>query len=315
MLSYLLIIGGIAALYAGGELMMYGAVSISKKMKIPQILIGLTIVSLATSMPEIMVAIRSSLQGIPDLAVGSVVGTNIVNVYLILALAALIMPIVVDRIAIRENLFIMILASTSLLGVSLVFGEIGRWAGILFLSALAGYYIFSYYHAQNHQDCEEVVDDIAPVSSLWVAILLVGLSVVALTFGSNWLVDGASAIAESFGVTEAVIGLTIVAFGTSLPELTLCVIGAVRGHSEIAFGNIVGSSIINIFAVLGMASLIKPIPLNPALIKFDIPLLFVLTLLLAIVLEWRGKLGRPTALVFLLIYATYLTYTTTMALG
>jgi len=315
MAPYLQILGGIVALYAGGELMMHGAVSVSKKMRIPQILIGLTIVSIATSMPEIMVAIRSSLQGIPDLAVGSVVGTNIVNVYLILALSALIMPIVVDKIAIRENLFIMIAASASLLGVGFFFGEIGKLAGLLFLGALIAYYIYSYRHAQNHQDCEEVVDDIAQVSSLWMALLFVALSALALTFGSNWLVDGASAIAQKFGVTEAVIGLTIVAFGTSLPELTLCVIGAVRGHSEIAFGNIVGSSIINIFAVLGIAAMIKPIPINPSIMRFDIPLLFILTLLLAIILKWRGKLSRPTAVVFLVIYASYLAYTFMTAIG
>ncbi|MCL2491986.1 MAG: calcium/sodium antiporter, partial [Coriobacteriia bacterium] len=300
MMSYILILGGFVALYIGGELFMSGAVSISQKLRIPPLIIGLTIASIATSTPEIMVAIRSAFEDMPDLAAGSVVGTNVVNVYLILALAALIMPIVVDRVAIRANLLFMIIASSALLVAGLLFGEIGRIAGIVFLLILAGYYIHSYYHARTFDEHpEEVIGDIRTVSTLWAALLLIAIAIVFLTAGSHWLVDGASAIAQQFGLSEAVIGLTIVAFGTSLPELTLCVIGALRGHSSLAFGNIVGSHIINILAVLGVTSIIKPIALSPLLVRYDIPLLLILTLLLALVLELRGKIGRITAVLFL----------------
>lgn len=303
-------------MYIGGELFMKGAVTISKRLRIPPLLIGLTIASLATSMPEIMVGISSSLEGVPDLAVGSVVGTNIVNVFLILALAALIMPIVVDRVAIRQNLIMMIIASTALFFVGVLAGQIDRFIGALFLIALVGYYLYSYYHALNKDEHpEEVLDDIKDFSSIGLALLFIFFAVIALFLGSDWLVIGASSIATQFGLTEAVIGLTIVAFGTSLPELTLCVIGALRGHSEIAFGNIVGSHIINIFAVLGIASMIKPIPINPSLTRFDIPLLLFLTLVLAVVLEWRGKLNRTTAVVFLLIYISYIIVTYTGVLS
>ena len=303
-------LSGFAALYAGGELLVYGSVGIARRLRIPLMLIGLTVVSMATSMPEIMVAIRSALDGVPDLAVGNVVGTNIVNIYLILAIAALIMPIVIDKRAIRHNLVIMIGASGLLLTVGLLFGEVGFATGIVFLTALVGYYVYSYYHAQaTDEHPDEVLDDIKDVSSLFIGLLYTVIGVAALTLGAHWLVDGARTIADLYGVSQVVIGLTVVAIGTSLPELTLCVIGAMRGHSEIAFGNIVGSHTINILAVLGVAAMIRPIPINPTLVRFDIPLLFILTILLAIILEWRGKLTRAIAVLFLGIYVAFVAST------
>ncbi|MGL6140699.1 MAG: calcium/sodium antiporter, partial [Planktothrix sp.] len=275
----LLLIAGLVLLVLGAELLVRGASTIASILGIPSLLVGLTIVAYGTSSPEMSVSIQSSLAGQPDIALGNVVGSNIFNVLIILGISSLIAPLMVANQLIRLDVPIMIGVSF----LTLMFasdGKISRVDGtILFIGAIV-YTLFLIYEAKKQKN-EESDGDQSPNAvennpKNWIInIGFIGIGLVLLVQGSNWLVESSISIARAIGVSELVIGLTIIAAGTSLPELASSVVATIRGERDIAVGNVIGSNIFNILAVLGLSSAVSPegINVSTAALNLDIPVM------------------------------------------
>ena len=280
---------------------MRGSVGIARRMAIPPLLIGLTVVGFGTSTPELLVSVDAALRGAPDIAIGNIVGSNIANMLLIVSVTCLVWPIAVSGSTLRRDTAVMVIGVLALVPIFAI-GEMGRLAGGLLVTGLASYLIWAY--LQPGDATVEDIDAPPPVSAL-VSVLWVVGGLVVLMFGARFLVDGSVSIARGFGVSEAFIGLTIVAVGTSLPELATSVIAAFRRQSEIAIGNIVGSNIFNVLGILGITALIKPIPVADRFLNFDLPIMIMVSLILTILLLTRPVIGRKVGLAGLAGYAVY----------
>ena len=301
-MDYIYVFAGLLGLFFGGEGLVRGSVGIARRLAIPPLLIGLTVVGFGTSTPELLVSVDAALRGVPDIAVGNIVGSNIANILLIVGLTALVWPIRVSGATLRRDTAVMLAAAFALLPV-FALGEIGRLPGVLLVLALAVYLTFAYLRPGS----EAAEEQGAPApSSVVVSLLWVVGGLVILMFGARFLVDGAVSIARGYGVSEAFIGLTIVAVGTSLPELATSVIAAFRRQSEIAIGNIVGSNIFNVLGILGVTALIKPIPVASRFLTFDLPVMMMVSLVLTGLLLTRPVIGRGVGLVLLAAYVAYI---------
>lgn len=306
-----LFIAGFALLIKGADLLVDGAASVAKKFNISNLAIGLTVVAFGTSAPEFAVNIFSSLSGKTDIAIGNIIGSNIANIFLILGAAAIVYPLTVQKSTTWKEIPMSLLAAAM---VGLMANDIAidkgasnvitRIDGLVLLSffIIFLYYIYGIAKAGNGFT-EEKVEEMRAGKSL----LFIGAGLVALVVGGKWIVDGAVVIAEAFGVSQAVIGLTVVAVGTSLPELATSVVAAYRKHADIAIGNVVGSNIFNVFWILGVSSIINPLPLQPGS-NFSIGIMVLASILLFAVLfigkkhvmeRWQGGL-------FLGVYAAYI---------
>jgi cation:H+ antiporter len=300
-LDYIYVIAGLIGLFFGGEALVRGSVGIARRMAIPPLLIGLTVVGFGTSTPELLVSVDAALRGAPDIAIGNIVGSNIANMLLIVGVTCLVWPIAVSGSTLRRDTAVMVIGVLALVPIFAI-GEMGRFAGGLLVTGLASYLIWAYL-----QPGDAAVEDIdtPPLVSALVSVLWVVSGLVVLMFGARFLVDGSVSIARGFGVSEAFIGLTIVAVGTSLPELATSVIAAFRRQSEIAIGNIVGSNIFNVLGILGITALIKPIPVADRFLNFDLPIMIMVSLILTILLLTRPVIGRKVGLAGLAGYAVY----------
>ncbi len=301
-MDYLSIMAGLVGLFLGGEALVRGSVSIAHKMSISPFVIGLTVVGFGTSTPELLVSVQAALKGVPDIAIGNIVGSNIANVLLIVGVTALVWPIHVAGSALRRDTTIMILSALALVPL-FAMGEIGRVAGLTLVAGLIAYLVWTFLKPRQEASDDEAEAAATPIVNalLWVALGLVGL-----LFGARFLVDGAVSVAQDFGVSEAFIGLTIVAIGTSLPELATSLIAAFRHQSDIAIGNIVGSNIFNVLGILGVTSIVAPIPVAPRFLTFDLPIMIVVSIVLTGLLLLHQKIGRRTGAVMLLAYCAYL---------
>jgi cation:H+ antiporter len=299
-LDWVFLFGGLVGLFLGGEALVRGAVGIARKLTIPPLLIGLTVVGFGTSTPELLVSVDAALRGVPDIAIGNIVGSNIGNILLIVGLSALVWPIRVMGGTLRRDTAVMMAAAFVLIPLFWL-GQMGRLSGGLLVAGLIGYLVWAYLHPCP----DNAEDDPAPVLPLWQSALWVALGLGALMIGARFLVDGAVNIARGYGVSEAFIGLTIVAVGTSLPELATSLIAAFRRQSEIAIGNIVGSNIFNVLGILGVTALIAPIPVADRFLRFDLPVMIASSVLLTGLLLLRPQIGRPVGVVLLLAYAVY----------
>lgn len=300
-MDYIYVIAGLIGLFFGGEALVRGSVGIARRMAIPPLLIGLTVVGFGTSTPELLVSVDAALRGAPDIAIGNIVGSNIANMLLIVSVTCLVWPIAVSGSTLRRDTAVMVIGVLALVPIFAI-GEMGRFAGGLLVTGLASYLIWAY--LQPGDATVEDIDAPPPVSAL-VSVLWVVGGLVVLMFGARFLVDGSVSIARGFGVSEAFIGLTIVAVGTSLPELATSVIAAFRRQSEIAIGNIVGSNIFNVLGILGITALIKPIPVADRFLNFDLPIMIMVSLILTILLLTRPVIGRKVGLAGLAGYAVY----------
>ena len=298
MLDWIYLGGGLIALFVGGEALVRGAVGIARKLAMSPLLIGLTVVGFGTSTPELLVSVDAAWRGSPDIAVGNIVGSNIGNILLILGVTALISPIVIRGATLARDSAIM-LAAALLLVPMFWLGQIGRPAGALLVAGLAGFLLWAYLQPGEAPEA----DDTPPLPA-WQSVLWVALGLAGLMLGARFLVDGAVNIARGFGVSEAFIGLTIVAVGTSLPELATSLIAALRRQSAIAIGNVVGSNIFNVLGILGATALVAPIPVAPRFLAFDLPVMIGATLALVVMLR-AGRIGRLMGVVLLLAYAAY----------
>lgn len=300
-MDYFYVVAGLIGLFFGGEALVRGSVGIARRLAIPPLLIGLTVVGFGTSTPELLVSVDAALRGVPDIAIGNIVGSNIANILLIVGLTCMVWPIVVSGATLRRDTAVMLAAAFALVPI-FAMGEMGRVAGGLLVIGLASYLIWAY--LQPGEAVTEDIDAPAPASAL-VSVLWVVGGLVILMFGARFLVDGSVSIARGFGVSEAFIGLTIVAVGTSLPELATSVIAAFRRQSEIAIGNIVGSNIFNVLGILGITALIKPIPVADRFLTFDLPIMIAVSLVLTGLLLTRPVIGRGVGLAGLAGYAVY----------
>lgn len=309
--NILLILLGFALLIKGADFLVDGSSSIARKFHIPQIIIGLTIVSIGTSMPEMFVSLTSSIEGYSDMAMGNVIGSNVCNLLLILGLSTVIRPVKFQK----ETRLIEI---PMCLGISIVFmilcniGEgINRIDGIILLALFAIFITYTIimglkgekFDKEDNEEDEKTVKDI-PV---WKSILYVILGIIALKFGGDFTVDNAVIIANHFHISEQIISLTILAIGTSLPELVTSVTAAIKGNSDIAIGNIIGSNIFNMLFIIGATSLIKPISYS---LSYNIDMWILLggTLLLSLfpIIPPKNKMNRPNGAIYLALYAIYM---------
>ncbi|USZ51359.1 calcium/sodium antiporter [Halomonas sp. DN3] len=268
-------------------------------------LVGMTIVSIGTSAPEIVVSVMASLDGAPDLATGNALGSNIANIALVLGVTALVVPIPVRFTIVRRELPLL-LGATGLAGYALADGSLDRLDAALLIALL----VFSLWWLFRADEAEQEMADDIPGMALGKAIGWLVLTLAVMIVSSRALVWGATELARTFGVSELVIGLTVVAIGTSLPELAACVASALKRHHDLAIGNVIGSNLFNMLAVLPVPALLAPGATDPAAAGRDFPVMLGLTLLLAALLLWqrRGRLGRWIGALLACTYALYLTW-------
>ena len=289
MLTYLYLIAGLLLLIAGGNYLVKGGVAVAKRFKVPTLIIGMTIVAFGTSSPEFIVSLQSALQGHPEISIGNVVGSNIANIGLILGITALILPMAVNRTSVKIDIPFLIFCS--LLFFTLAQDNlITRGEGLIFVILLVLFTLLSIYKGKKENPTEtpteEPVKEDAPKEkelNMIGAIIMIIASCAALTFGANLLIDSAVSIAKDFGVSERVISVTLVAFGTSIPELATSIMAAFRKENDIAIGNVVGSNIFNILFVIGCSALITPIEnFDFAAFSFDFYWMIIFTAILAL---------------------------------
>lgn len=311
-MMYLLVIAGFVLLLVGAEIMLRGAVGLAEKFNISKLVVGMTVVALGTSAPELLVSLNAALAGSAGLAIGNVVGSNIANILLVLGVAGLLMPIVVEPGALKRDGW-MLLFGTGLFMALTFRGEIDLVAGLVLLAYFIGFLGYTYVREKQSVDAvgemyEHEVDDIegVPHSLLKILTYLV-LGFAGLIYGADLLVEGGVAIARVFGVSEAVIGLTVIAFGTSLPELAATVIAALRKHADVAIGNIVGSNIFNVVGIVGVVSVITPMEIPARVVNFDVWVMLAATLIMMpYMIGRRQKLGRFEASIILVAYLVYI---------
>lgn len=298
----LMLAGGLALLTAGAEALVRGAISLANRFGMPPLLIGLTVVGFGTSMPELLVSLQAALGGSPAIAVGNVVGSNTANTLLILGVAAAISPIAARIPNLKRDLVMMLLAAAVMLGLG-YWGVISFWLGLTMFLSLAAYLAWVT-HTDRRRMTDEETELTLKIAGWKEALYIVG-GLAGLFIGADLLIDAATAIAREFAVSEAVIGLTIVAVGTSLPELATSIVAAFRRQSEIALGNVVGSNIFNILGILGITAIVVPVPVADTFARFDIPFMLGALLALCALIFLRGAIGRLAGLGMLTVYAAY----------
>lgn len=317
---FLLFVLGLAALILGAELLVRGASRLALTLGISPLVVGLTVVAFGTSSPELAISVQSAWSGQVDIALGNVVGSNIFNVLLILGLSALITPLVVHQQLIRREVPLMIAVSLLLWGMA-ADGGIARWEGILLVLGLIAYIIYAI--RASRRESAEIVEEYAEALhapecispgawdrhwSVQLALIVGGL--VLLVLGSNWLVEAAVAIARALGVSELVIGLTLIAAGTSLPEVATSIMAAIRGERDIAVGNVVGSNLFNILGVLGVSATVAPASLtvSPALLAFDLPVMVAVAVACLPIFFTGNLIARWEGGLFFAYYIAYTAY-------
>ncbi len=310
----LLLVGGLVALVGGAELLVRGAAKLAVAVGISPLVVGLTVVAFGTSSPELAVSVQSAFSGSADIALGNVVGSNIFNILLILGLSAIITPLIVNQQLIRLDVPIMIGVSILLLLLGLD-GNIGRIDGLLLFSGVIAYTAYGIWQSRKenqdvHKEYEDEYGDKGKntgwkATLLNIVFILAGLGLLVL--GSDWLVKGAVSLARLFNVSDLVIGLTIVAAGTSMPEVATSVMAAIKGERDIAVGNVVGSNIFNILAVLGLSSLVGPngINVSQTALAFDIPIMIAVAVASLPVFFTAHTITRLDGGLFLAYYVGY----------
>lgn len=303
----LLIIAGIILLYIGAEGLVRGSASLATRVGVSPLIAGLTVVAFGTSAPELSVSVSAALEGRSDIALGNVVGSNIFNIAVILGIAALIQPLRIQLAVIRRDIPVMIGAS-ALAFALVLYGGVPRSAGLVLLLGLGLYLFFTIRSAKGAGAGagDELIDVPPLMSKSWVIdglVLVGGLGVLIL--GSRLFVDGATVLAKSMGVSDAVIGLTVVAAGTSLPELAASVVAAFRKQSDIAIGNVVGSNIFNIFCILGITATVSPIHSSGIGLRDGVAMMFLALILLPFAMTGR-RISRVEGAILVSVYGAYL---------
>ena len=312
MLAALEIVAGMALLLGGGEALVRGAVAIARRLGVSPLLIGLTLVGYGTSTPELVASLEAALAGVPDVALGNVVGSNIANVLLILAVAVLVSPVRIEPSSFRRDAAALTVSAVAAVALAAT-GEVGRVSGLILLGLVVLYTVATY-RAEAAKPDEwgaileaegELKDGSRPLAPGRAAAFALG-GIVATLVGAGMLIDGAVTLARGIGVSELVIGLTLVAVGTSLPELATSLVAARRGQTELAYGNVVGSNIYNLLAILGITALASPLPVPAGLLAFDLPVMLAATAALILFALTGWRIGRREGATLLAGYLLYL---------
>jgi cation:H+ antiporter len=306
---------GLVLLLLAGDVLVKGAVNLSLRLGIPALIVSLTVVAFGTSAPELLVSIKAVLDGVPGLALGNVVGSNTANILLVLGVPALISGLHAGSDTRRTYLFMI---GGSILFIGLAFaGPLTWWHGLVLLAALGFVLLDAARAANDHRKAtngaaagapppEAEIEEADPDMPWWKIGLYLALGLVGLPLGADLLVDSSVAIARAFGVTETVIGLTLVAIGTSLPELATTVMAALRRHADVALGNVIGSNMFNLLGIMGVTALVGQVPVDAAFLSFDLWVMLAASLLLAPFVFLRWSMGRLVGLVSLALYVAYL---------
>ena len=312
MLTYILFAIGFVFLIKGADLLVDGSSSLAHRIGVSDLIIGLTIVSLGTSAPELLVNIMASINGAADVGIGNILGSNIANIFLILGISALIYPLLIQKSTTWKEVPLNFLSGLILLALTndiFLDGTTGnilsRTDGIILMS----FFLIFLYYTISLARSEKNGDHKVPKHSVLKSVIMVIVGIVGLAYGGQWVVDGATTIAKNFGVSEALIGLTIVAVGTSLPELATSAVAAYKHNTDIAIGNVVGSNIFNIFWVLGLSAVIKPLPFK-ADINTDI-MVYILATLMLFIFAFTGKknhVDRTNGAIFIACYIAYVVF-------
>ena len=309
--AVLLLIVGFVCLVKGADLFVEGSSSVAKKFKVPSIIIGLTIVAMGTSLPETAVSVTASLVGNNTLAVSNVVGSNIFNLMMVIGFCAVLAPVTVDRITLKRDFPFSVLCAILLLGLGYLGMTLGRIDGIIFLVLFAGFITLMIRTALKSRKeglaAGNVGEEEVRILSMPRCILYIVIGIIGIALGGDWVVDSASTIASAFGISQTLIGLTIVSVGTSLPEFVTSVVAARKNEVDMALGNAIGSNIFNILMVLGIAASISPIAfiVNNMI---DIAVLLAFSLLVWILAWTRKRLSRAEGLIMVLLYVAYVVY-------
>ena len=258
-MQYLLLVAGFVLLIKGADFFVDGSSGLAKRLRVPTMIIGLTVVAMGTSLPETAVSVSAALQGKNDLAISNAVGSNIFNLMIVCGVTAILVPLVIKKKTLKREFPFSVVCAGVLLLLGLMDGELGRLDGIILLALFGGFLAYTIIEAKRarNADDEEPVDD--KIMPMWQCLVFIVCGAAAIAFGGRMVVNSASEIARSFGISDNVIGLTIVALGTSLPELFTSIVAAKHGETDIALGNVIGSNIFNLLFVLGIASTISPI--------------------------------------------------------
>lgn len=316
-MSYLVLILGLATLIIGGEFLVRGAVGIAQKLKLSSLVIGMTVVSFGTSAPELIVSIKAALYGNSEIALGNVIGSNIANIALVLGITVLIFPLPVDRnskiidwpMMLFASVLFYVFAMTGT-GSTETGGLIERYEGIILFVLLLAFITFLIRNSRKHTArlMEEDEAVVIPTSRQFIqAILFLAIGLVGLYFGAEWLLKGAVEIALDWGMEERIIGITIIAFGTSVPELVTSAVAAYRKETDISIGNLIGSNIFNIMAVIGITAIVKPIDVTENTLNIDMIWMLAIALALLPMLVIGKKITRFKGLLLLGSYIAYIT--------
>lgn len=290
---------GIWLLIKGGDLTIDSAVRIAETSGVSKLFIAATIVAFGTSAPELFTSINANLSGFPGISVGNVIGSNIANVLMVVAVAAMIAPVIIDRKEVRVDTAVMILATAAMAG-AVWYGILPRWGGVALITGIVAYIVYQYRASKLEVDEDE--GDELPGNPF----LLVTIGIVTLLIGSEILVQAAVVGGGALGVSEAVIGMTVIAFGTSLPELTACVAAARKGQSDMIVGGIVGSNVFNIMSVMAISAAAKPLLIDPRFLSFDLPVVLGVTAVFAVFLLVLGRIGRVAGAVMAAAYLLFI---------
>jgi len=299
-----LLILGFVLLIKGADFFVDGSSSVAKLLKVPSVVIGLTIVAMGTSAPEAAVSITAGVSGSNEIAISNVVGSNIFNMLMVVGVCALIKPFDLDKTILKRDFPINIVCSAIVLGMIIFGSALSRFDGIALLVLMGGYLTFLVVSALKNR--EDSTDDIKSLSPL-LSIIYIVLGLVAIIYGGDLVVDNATVIAKAMGWSETFIGLTIIAIGTSLPELVTSIVASRKGENSLALGNVVGSNIFNLMFILGLSSSISSIPVDSRAIANG-ALLLVMTVLVYIMCVTRKKVGRVSGALMVSLYAIYTAY-------
>lgn len=309
LISALQVLAGLVLLLVGGRFLVRAGVTLAEGMGVSPLMIGLTIVAVGTSSPELLVNLMAALKGVPSLGVGNVIGANIANVLLVLGAAGLVYPIARNSAILRRDGPVMLVAVLAFAAAALD-GKLTRWQGLLMIACWAAY-LFAIYRierrsaaamAERKAETRELQVRRQP---LWLTAAILAASIGALIGGSHILVEGAVTAARSLGVGEAVIGATIVAFGTVMPELIASITAALHRHTDLALGNVIGSIVVNVLGVLGLAAAVTPFPIPPEVLRFDLWVMLAACVLLVALGRRANGIGRRIAGGMIAAYVAY----------
>ena len=316
LITWVSFFGGLILLFVGGEVLVRGSVAVAKKFGVSPLLIGATVVAFGTSMPELVVSVGAAARGVVDIAIGNVLGSNLANLLLILGVTATLFPVVVERQVVSRDGFALALATIVVVGLAFV-GIIPRYVGALMILTLIIFVLYGYWSERkkyivSSENLSELHSNenyrIFKKQQGWHSYAFILTGILGVVFGAHFLVESGTTMARAAGISEAVIGLTIVALGTSLPELATSIIAALKRQGEVALGNVLGSSLFNIFGILGAVALVSPAPIPEEIINFDIWVLLGVTSLVLLIVLFGRKLGRVTGVLLLIFYAVYVVY-------